>query len=235
MTNGKRNMLRAAAGCAVLAICLQSAAYAGENNVHSYHGKEVTADDIVSRFLGQAAGTPEDSGMAQFRTRGIRIHGQENEQLESRVIARNRVNVSATVTAAPAPAAGGKSAAPQEKAGDCPNAAASVALPIRFALNSAILEAEAYTNLRQMGQAMKSSALGSCKFVVEGHTDASGSAGLNARLSESRAYAVREYLVSMEIEPARLLSVGKGESQPLNDSDPRAPENRRVQFRIAQN
>jgi outer membrane protein OmpA-like peptidoglycan-associated protein len=86
-----------------------------------------------------------------------------------------------------------------------------------------------------MGQAMKSSALGSCKFVVEGHTDASGSADLNARLSESRAYAVREYLVSIEIEPSRLLSVGKGESQPLNDSDPRAPENRRVQFRIAQN
>jgi outer membrane protein OmpA-like peptidoglycan-associated protein len=234
MTNGKLNILRATAGCAVLAICLQSAAYAGEKNVHSYHGKDVTADDIVSRFLGEAAGTPGEPGMAQFRTRGIRIRGQENEQLESRVIARNRVNVSATVAAAPA-AAGGKSSAPQQKAGDCPNAAASVALPIRFALNSAILEAEAYTNLRQMGQAMKSSALGSCKFVVEGHTDASGSADLNARLSESRAYAVREYLVSIEIEPSRLLSVGKGESQPLNDSDPRAPENRRVQFRIMQN
>jgi len=233
MTNGKQNILRTTVGCAVLAICLQSAAYAAEKNVHSYHDKEVTADDIVSRFLGDAAGAPDERGMAQFRTRGIRIRGQENEQLDSRAAARNRVNVSAPV--APAPAAAGKSGAPQQKAGDCPNAAASVALPIRFALNSAILEAEAYTKLRQMGQAMKSSALGSCKFLVEGHTDASGSADLNARLSESRAYAVREYLVSMEIEPSRLQSVGKGESQLLNDSDPRAPENRRVQFRIVQN
>jgi outer membrane protein OmpA-like peptidoglycan-associated protein len=234
MTNGKRNILRTTVGCAVLAICLQSAAYAAEKNVHSYHDKEVTADDIVSRFLGDAAGATDERGMAQFRTRGIRIRGQENEQLDSRAAARNRVNVSASVAPAPA-AAGGKSSAPQQTAGNCPNAAASVALPIQFALNSAILEAEAYTKLRQMGQAMKSSVLGSCKFVVEGHTDATGSAGLNARLSESRAYAVREYLVSMEIEPSRLQSVGKGESQPLNDSDPRAPENRRVQFRIAQN
>ena len=248
MKTGYRHFLRVTTGCLAVTISLQTAAYAGSGNTYSYYGKDVTADDIVTRFVGdcgsspdagrcgKAIGTPIAHGTFPFRSRGIRIHGQESKMLESENLDRKPVKVSKTdADRDTGSRAADKREPRRQESGGCPNTDASVALPITFALNSAILEAEAYTKLRQMAQAMKSTVLGSCKFAVEGHTDASGGADLNLRLSKKRAYAVREFLVSMQIEPARLLPVGKGEAEPLTDSDPRAPENRRVQFRLVHN
>jgi outer membrane protein OmpA-like peptidoglycan-associated protein len=248
MRKGYLHVLRTTTACLAATICLQSAAYAGSKTVYSYYDKDVTAHDIVSRFLGECSdgqasancSNAIDTSLAQgqfpFRTRGIRIHGQETKQLESRNFDRKPVQASkADSDSGAGRGAADKSDPPQHKSRHCPNTDSSVALPITFALNSAILQAEAYTKLRQMAQAMKSAALGSCKFAVEGHTDASGGADLNLRLSKKRAYAVKEFLVSMEIEPSRLLPTGKGEAEPLPGSNPRAPENRRVQFLIAHN
>ena len=226
-------ILRATTAGFAVAMCLQTAAHAADNAVYSYHDKEVTTQDIVARFLGGSASAAE--GMEQFRTRGIRIHGEESRHVETRTPDRTPVKVSAKAPEPRAASDASKASPPREAAGGCPKTDASVALPIPFALNSAVLEAEAYAKLRQMVGAMKSSALGSCKFSVEGHTDASGSDDLNLRLSQRRAYAVREFLVSMDIEPSRLAPVGKGEAEPLPKSDPLAPENRRVQFRIVSN
>ena len=52
--------------------------------------------------------------------------------------------------------------------------------------------------------------------VVEGHTDRLGSDRYNQALSQRRADAVKNYLVSSGgFEPAKVSSVGKGESQPV--------------------
>jgi len=68
--------------------------------------------------------------------------------------------------------------------------------------------------------------------VIEGHTDAVGTAQYNEQLSQRRAHAVKRYLVTAHhIDPARLRAVGMGENAPLPGSAPLAPENRRVQFR----
>jgi OmpA-OmpF porin, OOP family len=68
--------------------------------------------------------------------------------------------------------------------------------------------------------------------VIEGHTDAVGSPQYNKRLSMRRAAAVKKYLVASHGVNATLLkAVGKGQSEPLNAENPRADENRRVQFR----
>jgi len=48
-----------------------------------------------------------------------------------------------------------------------------------------------------------------------GHTDRLGSEGYNQRLSEERVAAVKTYLVSKGIEPNRVHTEGKGESQPI--------------------
>ena len=48
-----------------------------------------------------------------------------------------------------------------------------------------------------------------------GHTDRLGSDGYNQRLSEQRVTAVKTYLVSKGIEPNRMHTEGKGESQPV--------------------
>lgn len=67
--------------------------------------------------------------------------------------------------------------------------------------------------------------------VIEGHTDSSGSAAYNQKLSERRAEAVRAYLVkSSGIAAERLTSVGYGEERPIasNDSAEGMQKNRRV-------
>jgi outer membrane protein OmpA-like peptidoglycan-associated protein len=247
MKKGYLRILRATTACLAVTICLHATAHAGSGSTYSYYGKDVTAGDIITRFLDtcsgnqgtaackEAAELSAERGIFPFRSRGIRIRGQEVKKLETRTFVQKTVRVS---TAAPSDrshhAAAPKRASSQHRSSGCPHSNSAVALPVTFALNSAILQSEAYTKLRQMAMAMKSSALHSCQFAVEGHTDASGNADFNLQLSKERAYAVKEFLVSMKIDPSRLMTVGKGESEPLAHSDPRAPENRRVQFRIVQ-
>jgi len=72
------------------------------------------------------------------------------------------------------------------------------------------------------------------KFNVEGHTDSSGSDSLNMKLSESRAAAVKDYLVEKGIESSRLFSKGYGEEKPIDTNKTRAgrANNRRVEINL---
>lgn len=67
---------------------------------------------------------------------------------------------------------------------------------------------------------------------IIGHTDAIGSEADNLALSEARAQVVLDFLVSRQIDPARLEATGRGESEPIADNDDEAgrAENRRVDF-----
>ncbi len=67
---------------------------------------------------------------------------------------------------------------------------------------------------------------------IEGHTDTSGNAGHNKRLSQRRAEAVSKYLSNKGIARARLTAQGFGPDVPLetNDSAEGRERNRRVEF-----
>jgi OOP family OmpA-OmpF porin len=108
---------------------------------------------------------------------------------------------------------------------------AKAALLITFETNATVLTADARRQLDIVGRALNTSRLTDFNFVIEGHADPRGSPEANLRLSEGRAAAVREYLVRKQaVTEARLTAVGKGDREPLNVSNPAAPENRRVVF-----
>jgi outer membrane protein OmpA-like peptidoglycan-associated protein len=69
------------------------------------------------------------------------------------------------------------------------------------------------------------------KFLVVGHTDATGGREYNLDLSQRRADAIRHALVTtFRILPDRIEAVGLGEEQLRDPGHPGAPINRRVQL-----
>lgn len=72
---------------------------------------------------------------------------------------------------------------------------------------------------------------------VIGHTDSRGTEQYNMTLSEKRAAAVKAYAVSQGVPAARLITVGKGFSEPIADNatDEGRAANRRVEIVIVAN
>ncbi len=70
------------------------------------------------------------------------------------------------------------------------------------------------------------------KVEIEGHTDSIGTAEYNLGLSQRRADAVQDHLISEGIGAERLQAVGKGEADPLvsNELKDGRAKNRRVEF-----
>lgn len=68
-------------------------------------------------------------------------------------------------------------------------------------------------------------------FIIEGHTDSLGSKTTNQNLSNYRANAVRDYLISNGIDPSRLSAYGFGEDRPKysNKTKGGREHNRRVE------
>ena len=72
------------------------------------------------------------------------------------------------------------------------------------------------------------------KIIITGHTDNVGAADYNMKLSLQRAEAVRDYLVGLGVDPAKLEVKGEGMANPLADNstaEGRA-KNRRVEVDI---
>lgn len=75
------------------------------------------------------------------------------------------------------------------------------------------------------------------KIRVEGHTDSSGDADANLQLSEKRAQAVRESLISLGVDAERVTAMGMGEDFPIasNDTEEGRARNRRVDVILLDN
>ncbi|MEP1329954.1 OmpA family protein [Pseudophaeobacter sp.] len=100
---------------------------------------------------------------------------------------------------------------------------------ISFDFDSAALRPDQQSKLGNMCTSMK--VMQDTVFQIIGHTDSSGSARYNERLSLLRAQEVRRHLISAcDIDATMLKAIGMGETAPYNQDDPRADENRRVEF-----
>lgn len=101
---------------------------------------------------------------------------------------------------------------------------------ITFDIGKATIKPESMTEINRIYDLMNQNA--DLKFEVQGHTDNTGNAALNQKLSEQRAQAIVAKLVEMGISADRLTAVGKGQSSPIadNGTDEGRAKNRRVEF-----
>jgi outer membrane protein OmpA-like peptidoglycan-associated protein len=70
---------------------------------------------------------------------------------------------------------------------------------------------------------------------IEGHTDSVGGDDYNQRLSEQRAYSVRDYLVGQGISGGTILALGLGKTAPVttNSTAVGRQQNRRVELVVS--
>lgn len=103
-----------------------------------------------------------------------------------------------------------------------------------FDFDKAVLKQQGKAELHNLGEYIKSQGIRVADIDVIGHTDSVGSAEYNQGLSERRAIAVKEFLVSEGIDGSIVDASGKGETEPTasNDTDEGRALNRRVEIHV---
>lgn len=103
-------------------------------------------------------------------------------------------------------------------------------LYINFDVDKSNITAEGKEVVTQISEALQKDK--SLKIAIEGHTDNSGEASHNKKLSNDRANAVMKTLITSGIDKNRLTAKGFGSEKPLlaNDSEQNKAKNRRVEL-----
>lgn len=107
-----------------------------------------------------------------------------------------------------------------------------VASDASFAVDSASLSPQAQVTFNRIASVLKD--FKKTAIHVVGHTDSTGSAQYNLKLSRERALAVANFLVRRGIDPQRVLTWARGETQPIASNATAAGRraNRRVDIVI---
>jgi outer membrane protein OmpA-like peptidoglycan-associated protein len=104
---------------------------------------------------------------------------------------------------------------------------------IQFETGKAIIKSSSNPILNSIVKVMKQNP--SYKLLIGGHTDNVGDDEMNMTLSQDRATAVSNYLISNGVDPLRVTATGYGESTPVdvNTSVKGRTRNRRVELKVA--
>ncbi|HBT82818.1 MAG: hypothetical protein A2091_01915 [Desulfuromonadales bacterium GWD2_61_12] len=102
----------------------------------------------------------------------------------------------------------------------------------QFDVNSAALRPEAQRDIARMADIQRE--YDKTTITIAGHTDSTGTESHNQQLSERRAGAVRDILLSRNVAANRITIVGFGETQPVADNASKKgqQQNRRVEITI---
>lgn len=193
--------------------------------------QDLSVDEVLGAWQKQKQVFREAGSNELGQTRGLKLVTVEGVDAEE-AKPQEGVSVSASTEAAPTdpnkPLVPAGEAAPPLVFGQL-DPELQVNLQIKFGFDSAALSDDQKPRLDKICQAMKLSDVQ--LFRIVGHTDTAGTDAYNERLSILRAREVARYLVEdCGITASRLETVGLGERFPLNQADPRAEENRRVEF-----
>lgn len=103
---------------------------------------------------------------------------------------------------------------------------------ITFGFDQATIQQQFFPALNNVAQTLQRYPQSYIDIV--GHTDSTGSDTYNQQLSEQRANAVAQYLISRGVTPARIQAYGMGERQPIasNATESGRQANRRVELVI---
>jgi len=103
---------------------------------------------------------------------------------------------------------------------------------VQFDTGRSTLKSESFSVLKQIADIMRR--YPDYNLMISGHTDNTGSATANQKLSERRAKACYEYLVTQGVLADRLNFAGYGESRPISDNNSLRGRslNRRVEFNL---
>ncbi len=131
---------------------------------------------------------------------------------------------------APAPLAAEPAPAPLAAVAEPAPAMTLVLEGVNFDFDKAVIRPQDYAKLDQDVDALK--AWGDVDVEVAGHTCSIGTEEYNLGLSQRRAEAVRNYLVSKGVSADRLTARGYGESRPVASNATREgrAQNRRVEL-----
>ena len=104
---------------------------------------------------------------------------------------------------------------------------------VQFRSGAAVIDKNSEPLLDQIAEGLNANP-GVKHIQIEGHTDNVGDRGINQRLSEQRAAAVKEALERRKVDGDRLVTRGFGETKPIapNDAPGGRQKNRRVEFVI---
>jgi outer membrane protein OmpA-like peptidoglycan-associated protein len=202
--------------------------YEVKMELHAYHKEKFTVNDYcVSRFFSVVRDLPITPVLA------VNSHSENSSDIKGtddlKRIAKDLKN--------------GKKVLADEKVvkSDVNPEFSSVKFEtVYHEFNSSRIEADAIAQLDRNIEILKSNP--NLKIKIVAHTDARGAADFNLRLSERRAKAAADYLISKGISSKRIKSIiGSGEQQILNkclDSvdcpDEDHAVNRRTEFIIAE-
>jgi OmpA-OmpF porin, OOP family len=101
---------------------------------------------------------------------------------------------------------------------------------VQFNPDSPIIRPESYRTIGRIADALYDPALSPYGFLIVGHTESTGKREYNLTLSQRRADAIRDVLVTaFKISTKRIQAVGLGEEQLLDATHPTAAVNQQVQ------
>lgn len=193
-----------------------------------------SVDDYVCAFSGECGNQPKtDNSIAAPSTRGFRLSVPERrtaapQQASPSVATGARQSAPATARREQVASRRGSRATTRSAAAETRR----MDLRVSFLLGSAVLTPQAQEEAKVFAQALERPELASKRFLIEGHTDSSGSRALNIDLSQRRAQAVADYLATLGVSSDRLQVRGYGPDRPLPGLPASAPQNRRVEAEV---